>query len=143
MVNTVTTMLTASLGGSSVVGKNPQWITIVRNGFPYRTLESARTYWQVDEELLRKLVGLSTRTVARRKAKPKPLTSEQSERVYRFCKLMATATDVLESREVAASWVETPNVAIDGMKPIDLLDTGIGFQRVLDVLTRIEFGVYS
>lgn len=142
-ITTAESMLRKSLGGKSVVGANPKWIEIVRDGFPFTTLKKASDYWHLEAATLKKIVGLSPRTAARRNANPRPLTSTQSERVYRFCKVMATATLVLESQDRALSWIKTENLALDNARPLDLLDTGIGFQQVLDVLNRIEFGVYS
>jgi len=50
---------------------------------------------------------------------------------------------VLGSRAKAREWILTKNRALHGERPIDLLDTAIGFEDVLDVLRRIDFGVYS
>ena len=140
---TTESMLKKSLGGNSVLGRQPRWIEIVRDGLPFTALQQASDFWRIESSVLSKIVGLSSRTLARRNSDSRPLTSEQSERVYRFCKIMATASSVLEDRDKALSWIQTPNTALNKARPIELLDTGIGFQQVLDVLNRIEYGVYS
>ncbi|GAB3641660.1 antitoxin Xre/MbcA/ParS toxin-binding domain-containing protein [Spirosoma arcticum] len=40
------------------------------------------------------------------------------------------------------TWLERPNTALSGKRPIDLLTSARGFKEVDDLLTRIEFGVY-
>jgi putative toxin-antitoxin system antitoxin component (TIGR02293 family) len=50
---------------------------------------------------------------------------------------------VLGTREKATLWLESRNRALGGAPPLSLLDTDIGTQAAEDVLTRIEYGVYS
>lgn len=50
--------------------------------------------------------------------------------------------EVFEEWAVAADWLNSYNRAL-GVKPVDLLDNDEGVQAVLDVLTRIEYSVYS
>ncbi|MCR9293382.1 MAG: MbcA/ParS/Xre antitoxin family protein [bacterium] len=56
---------------------------------------------------------------------------------------MVTAADILGERDKAREWLLAENRALYGNRPIDLLDTAIGFEDVMDVLQRIEYGVYS
>lgn len=42
-----------------------------------------------------------------------------------------------------AAWLSAPNDALSGESPLSLLDTDAGVRLVEEVLTRIEFGVYS
>ena len=55
----------------------------------------------------------------------------------------ARAEDVLESREKALRWLDSPNRALGGRRLLDLLDTGLGAKQVEEILGRIESGVYS
>ncbi len=56
---------------------------------------------------------------------------------------LVEATEILGDRDKARDWLLTENHALGGVRPIALLDTSIGFEDVMDVLHRIEFGVYS
>jgi putative toxin-antitoxin system antitoxin component (TIGR02293 family) len=49
----------------------------------------------------------------------------------------------LGSEEKAARWLHTPNRALGGNLPLELLDTDLGSRQVEEVLGRIEHGVYS
>src|SRR5262249_53511797 len=94
------------------------------------TLESAA---------LEKAVGMSVRTFQRRKVAPgKPLSQEQSGRVWKFAEILAKATSVLGSQLQAEQWLERPAIGLDRRRPLDLLATPAGTQLVEDYLTRIE-----
>lgn len=61
---------------------------------------------------------------------------ENSEVFYR-------CLEVFGGREKAMRWLESPNHALGNKRPIDLLADPKGMEQVLDVLTRIERGVFA
>lgn len=138
--------LTTILGGASVVG-SPQsdfeLIKVIRKGLPSKVIKSVVKSSAVSEEVIYKALRIAKRTAARRKASAVRLKASESELIYRFAKVLVAATDILGDRDKAREWLLTTNHALNGERPIDLLDTGIGFDDVMDVLHRIEFGVYS
>jgi putative toxin-antitoxin system antitoxin component (TIGR02293 family) len=98
----------------------------------------------VPDDVLEAALGMSTRTVQRLRATPrKRLSRAQSGQVWNFAKILAMATDVLGSREAAEKWLVRPAMALDRRRPIELLGTAAGVQLVADLLTRIEYGVYT
>jgi putative toxin-antitoxin system antitoxin component (TIGR02293 family) len=66
-----------------------------------------------------------------------------SDQLYRLARIAAQAETVLESQQAAASWLNKPNRALKGHPPIDLLDTDAGTEQVVELLDRMEYGVYS
>jgi len=58
-------------------------------------------------------------------------------------KLLNRTEEVFESHELASQWLDTPNRALKGRKPIELSKTNAGLHEVLDLLGRIEHGVFS
>jgi len=50
---------------------------------------------------------------------------------------------ILGSYEKATIWLKSPNRALGGQKPEQLVRNKSGRKRVLQVLGRIEHGVYS
>jgi putative toxin-antitoxin system antitoxin component (TIGR02293 family) len=50
---------------------------------------------------------------------------------------------ILGDRGLARDWLATPNAALGGGRPLDLLSTAAGEEGVLQVLGRIEGGVYG
>jgi putative toxin-antitoxin system antitoxin component (TIGR02293 family) len=87
-------------------------------------------------------LGVSWRTIER-KARKKPLSPEQSGRVFKFAEVLAKATDVLGSQEGAEAWLSRPAVGLNQQRPIDLLATAAGVELVESFLTRLDYGVYS
>ncbi|MDX2308235.1 MAG: antitoxin Xre/MbcA/ParS toxin-binding domain-containing protein [Hyphomicrobium sp.] len=93
---------------------------------------------------LEKAVGMSVRTVQRRKeAHAKPLSAEQSGRVWSFASALAQATTVFGSQRAAEEWLQRPALALDGKRPLDLLATPAGAALVETHLRRLEYGVYT
>jgi putative toxin-antitoxin system antitoxin component (TIGR02293 family) len=67
----------------------------------------------------------------------------ESERFLRFIRTLARAEQVLGDKEAALAWLRTANRSLASTAPEDLLDTDIGAQSVMDVLGRIEHGVFN
>ena len=57
--------------------------------------------------------------------------------------LVNRTNEVFEDRDFASQWIETPRRALNGKKPIELSKTDAGLSEVLDLLGRIEHGVFS
>jgi putative toxin-antitoxin system antitoxin component (TIGR02293 family) len=53
------------------------------------------------------------------------------------------AETVFENSQTAVNWLKRPNRSLNGLAPVDLLDTDPGIQQVAELLDRIEHGVYS
>ena len=138
--------LTKFMGGVSVVG-SPQsefeFIEIIRKGLPSKVIGCVIKSSDVSEEQLYNSLRIAKRTAARRKASASRLKAGESELIYRFSSVLVTATDILGDRDKAREWLLSENRALNGERPIDLLDTGIGYEDVVNVLYRIQFGVYS
>jgi putative toxin-antitoxin system antitoxin component (TIGR02293 family) len=138
--------LTKFMGGPSVVG-SPQsdfeFIQIIRRGLPSKVIQCVVKSSAINEDVIYKSLRIAKRTVARRKASASRLKAAESELIYRFSRVLVTATDILGDRDKARQWLLTENRALSGERPIDLLDTGIGFEDVMYLLRRIDFGVYS
>ncbi len=57
--------------------------------------------------------------------------------------ITSLATEVLEAHEKAVKWLSDPNPATDGRAPIELIGEPQGFERVKNLLLRIEHGVLA
>lgn len=128
------------LMGRQASGENA--ISLVRSGLPLSSIARVRKKLKVNESALLSLMGMSKETYQQRQEARENLSLIESDRLYRLARIEAHATEVFEDEETAADWLKQPNRAL-GEKPIDLLDTDAGTDRVDRLLTRIEFGVYS
>jgi putative toxin-antitoxin system antitoxin component (TIGR02293 family) len=97
-----------------------------------------------DQVLVKSAIGMSLRTSQRAKVTAgKPLSKEQSGRVWKFAEILAKATAVFGSQREAERWLERPAIGLDQRRPIDLLATPAGVQLVEDFLGRLKYGVYT
>ncbi|NBA93494.1 antitoxin Xre/MbcA/ParS toxin-binding domain-containing protein [Pseudomonas sp. R5(2019)] len=118
---------------------------LIERGFPSEAViafvQSVNQF--KDKQVFVKIIGLSERTLHRRIKHPEPLTAEQSSSAWRLAKVLSKAEDVLGERQEAVKWMITPALGLEGRVPLDLLTTEVGFELVDDLLTRMDYGVYS
>jgi len=91
-------------------------------------------------------IGLSIRTLqraAKEGAQVKRLDVAQSSRTWQFAKILGIATEVFGNQDRAEAWMDTPAMALDQQKPIDLIRTPEGVAMVEVLLRRMEYGVYT
>jgi len=67
----------------------------------------------------------------------------ESDRLVRFLRVATYAEEIFEERDRAIAWLKSPNRALGGQAPLELLDTDAGSEQVVEILTRIDYGVYS
>ena len=56
--------------------------------------------------------------------------------------LMTLATQVLGDQETARTWFHAPAIGLSGAKPVDVIKNEQGNARVLELLQRMQYGVY-
>jgi len=86
------------------------------------------------------IVG-SERTLQRKQKSRERLSAAESDRLARLARIAVRAGEALGSQEKANRWLVTPNRALGGQTPIELVHTDTGTVLVEDVLDRIEHGV--
>ncbi len=116
---------------------------VVRQGLSVESFKRVANYYQLSDAQMSKVVGTSIRTIVRLQKEHKPLNSTWSDRLYRLARVAAQAQDVFESADTATSWLKRPNRGLNGHAPVELLDTDAGTEQVVELLDRIEYGVYS
>ena len=93
---------------------------------------------------LQKVFGVGLRTMQRHRESPgRRLSAEQSGRTWKFAEILGRAAELFGSQEEAEAWLERPAMALDQRRPIDLLSTPAGVESVEELLTRLEYGVYT
>lgn len=138
------------LGGKQVLGSvitSPMEVhKLIIRGLPREALRSLSTYSRLleNKEYLKKAVGISVRTTQRHKNTPeKRLNPEQSGRTWRYAEILAKTAELFGTVEAAETWLATPAMGLDQHRPIDLLATPAGAGMVDQLLTRLEYGVYT
>ena len=117
-------------------------IPILRPGLAFAALERTMQAFALSREEIAEVLDLPARTLTRRK-RTQRLAAAESDRLYRFSRVLVHAERALGSRDKAAQRLHRPNRALHGATPLALLDTDIGATEVEDVLGRLEHGVFS
>jgi len=115
----IQTSLLDVVGGASIVGVSAgamDLVRLVRRGLPVR------------------------KTLANRR-KLGTLTPEQSDRLVRVARLLATAEETFGNQDKAGIWLRRPTTVFGGERPLDLLDTDEGAREVETLLGRISHGI--
>jgi putative toxin-antitoxin system antitoxin component (TIGR02293 family) len=114
-----------------------------RLGFPMAPMRDVATALGVTERNLCGALRIRRRMTTARKASKALLTRDESERLLRVLKALNRAVDVLGSKESGQRWLCSEVRSIGGVRPLDLLDTGVGYGLVMDTLGRIEQGIVA
>lgn len=117
---------------------------LIEAGLPGEALSHLeRRLMVLDVAALEKAIGMSLRTLQRRRADPgQPLSIEQGGRVWKFAEILAKASEVMGSQRDAEEWLNEPAIGLNGYRPLDLLTTSAGAELVETYLGQIEYGVY-
>ncbi len=138
--------ITEVLGGNRILGRkieSPAALDdLIRKGLPYGAVEAVLDHVAVSVSELIALLASSKRTIARRKAE-KRLSAAESDRLARLARIFAQAEKVFEDKESARRWLQKQNRVLGGRTPLKALETDIGTLEVVQILGRIEHGVYS
>ena len=108
---------------------------------PFALSQSVAKRLGATEEQMAAYIGVTTRTYQRR-AKKGELEDAESAKVEMLDSLLSLGTRVLGDEEAAREWLTSPILSLEGQKPIELLDTVKGYERVKNKLLQIEYGTF-
>ncbi len=117
-------------------------IRVVQEGLDFAELESLREQLELPLDRLAGQLGLARATLHRRKASGR-LTSDESDKVLRFARLLGQAVQLFGGIEDARRWLKAPQRGLGGAVPLDYAQTETGAREVENLLGRIDYGVYS
>lgn len=69
-----------------------------------------------------------------------PFTRMDETASDRLTTMLVEADEIFGDRSKAIAWLETPSLAPNGLKPLDLMTSEPGAQLVRDELNRIRYG---
>lgn len=137
------------LGGKKVLRvdlkSEADLIAAVRKGLPSESLDivfGSFAKMMGLQASLYQAVG-SARTLQRKRAEHSVLSADESDRLARLARMIVRAEQALDDTDKALDWMASPNRALRGERPIDLLDSDAGSLAVERILGRIEHGVSS
>ena len=134
-----------TLGGRRAFGASSGQIDLLaelERGLPvraYAALVKALGLSPGEEDRLLQ-VSLRTRLRWKERRRIDPATSD---RVVRAARILALATDVLESQPHAVAWLREPSDILEGRTPLQAIGSDFGAEKVTNLLHQMEYGVYS
>ena len=134
------------LGGHEQLGREVETefdlVRLVRSGLPPSALEAVIERGMLSRQEAEELI-IPRRTLAHRKNRGEPLTTDESDKLARVVRIGALAEETFQNAEKAHAWLRDPNRALGGERPLDLLRTEGGARLVEQTLGRISYGVHS
>ena len=114
--------------------------TAIRGGYPVAIAEQLQQVLGLTDAEMAQVLGRSRRTYTRYRNNQTQLGLPESERVFRYVRLLRRATTIFGSEEKAAWWMNEPNPALSGRVPFDVALTAPGAVLVDDLLASLEHG---
>ncbi len=120
-----------------------QLVQAINNGFSFVTLERVRRETGLPMERLAVSIGMSPRTLTRRK-KEKKLSTAESDRLVTVSRLLVQAVELFEGDKAKAlRWFMQSNRALGKLTPLEMAGTETGAREVENLIGRLEYGVFS
>ncbi len=102
----------------------------------------AKEIAMIPEKDLAKISGLSQRTISRM-SDDTLLPPQSAEVIISIMRTYQRAVEVFESEDTAHRWLKTSLPVLGDKTPLQAVSNRFGAELVLDLLGRIEHGVYS
>lgn len=142
----VSTKAANILGGAKVLlhpfRNQMEIIDLINGGIPKKALINLVNYLGMSIQQIAELLPLTKRTIERYTPNQR-FNSVVSEHVLQLAVIAAKSDDVFDSKEQFRLWLDLPNKALGNKSPFSIMNTRLGTDMVLDILGRIEHGVYS
>ena len=118
-------------------------IEFVAKGLAFDALARVARAYGVTQRVMAGLIGVSPRTLQRRRADG-CFDAPESERLYRFIRLYRRALDVFDEDEDAAQeFLTEAQPGLASAVPTEMARSEYGAAEVMDLLGRIDHGVYT
>jgi putative toxin-antitoxin system antitoxin component (TIGR02293 family) len=139
--------VTRWLGGSRFVNTEIQtdfdYIIISQIGISKGSIDELSRFVGVSRKAMAEdILDVSIKTLERKTSKQK-LDRRISSHAVEIAKVMHHAYRVFEDDDKTRIWMNTPNKALNGMSPVQVMSTLTGLVMINEILGRIEESVYS
>ncbi len=116
---------------------------LIKQGMPIRIADNLKSMLSLGDSDLAQILGITSKTLQRKRKARTTLTSVESDRLYRVQSIFALSIKVLGTPEDAKEWLSTPQIDIGDRVPLELLTTSAGSSLVEEVLNRMEYGILA
>ncbi len=113
----------------------------VSEGFSFEALERVRRALDCPTSQFATLVGIPSRTLARRK-EAKRLQADESDRLLRMARIIGLTFQLFEGGiEETRSWLFASHPALGNHAPIEFAASEVGAREVENLIGRLEHGI--
>jgi putative toxin-antitoxin system antitoxin component (TIGR02293 family) len=130
------------LGSSKGMLTAIEKMEISKGGITKKELELLKSVADLDYATMAKILSVTRATLINKK-KEERFIGPLSERIVGLADLYAYGKNVFGDPERFNSWMNDPNKALGGKKPLEMIDNQYGREEVKNITGRIEYGVYS
>lgn len=146
-VKTPVAQVVELLGGATLIREavhnDLDLLMVATKGLSMQSLRALQRRMGFSNKEISEFLSVSESTLLRRQQEKKPLSRDESEKAIQLSAVVAKGLAVFEDEDDFRHWLETPNVALGGIEPRDLLASSIGREQVREILGRIQYGIYS
>jgi len=114
-----------------------------RNGVDLDTFDEIAEEFPFDLSDWSRILHVSVRTIQRYRKDKKRFDSIHTDRLLHIMILLNKGIEVFGNNENFISWLNSLNIALGSIKPIELLDNSFGINLVTNELIKIEHGVLA
>jgi putative toxin-antitoxin system antitoxin component (TIGR02293 family) len=118
------------------------YIKIIKEGLKSASVNTFAERSGLSKKQVSRMIHVSERTLQRNRP-DKRMDVSTSERLVELARLFYKGIEVFGEREIFTEWLNRPNRSLENRLPIELIETGLGIDMVMEELTRIEHGVFS
>ena len=120
-----------------------QLVKSIEKGFSFQMFERIRRETGLPLDRLAVSIGISPRTLTRRKKENK-LTASESDRLVSISRLLSLSIELFEGDKAKAfRWFMNSNRALGNLSPLEMAATETGSREVENLIGRLEHGVFS
>lgn len=134
------------LGGKKVLGQDIETsmdlVELGQRGITKEAVLHLAKYMAWPQAEVEKILPISNRTLQRYTPK-RHLAPQVSEQALHIAELITRGEEVFHNKNKFMEWLKRPNFALGGITPISLLKSRFGIEMIMDILGRIEHGIYS
>lgn len=113
-------------------------ISRVRSGLDLDMLDAIKEAVGLSWTTLEGVLGVSARTLQRRRRRGEGLTPTESDRLWRLLHVWHRSAEAFDDEDAARAWLKAPHGLLGGESPLERLDTEPGLREVEDMLTVID-----
>jgi putative toxin-antitoxin system antitoxin component (TIGR02293 family) len=116
---------------------------VAEKGLTASVIQNFKNSFSLGLSQIASILSSSEPTIYRRIKENKSLPQQEAIKLLEATDLFLYGEEVLGSREDFFKWTELPNTALGGLRPMEVITYPEGISKVRDLLTRIEYNVYS